>query len=418
MPKTLLALVAALLASCSSSPKCVQGLSVQCGCTNGSVGAQVCGVDGAFGPCVCNAGNSDAGGRSDAGTPDAGASGDAGTTGDSGFTSQDGGSVDAGVPNADGGGPDGGDGGNPNPCLPQSGVAVLASGNWLTQAAAANSAGYYWLNNNSPALDNPGAVMALPFNTCAPQVIGQTYSPGQLFAEAQRLYWSDTDSSNVGYIKSSLLDGGNVAALVIDSKGVGPFAVDAQYLYWADTSGIQRVLFDGGSQATLVAAGDYPRAIAVDATTLYWATQNSVDGGTLLTMPKDGSTPPQVLLHQLLYPESIWLSGSSVYMSNFGTSGIGPYAGSIVSTQPDCVVSPDQSFPNTVVGDSSYVYWSGVDQAQSSQTAVYAVPLGTCLDSSPGIIVVGGGQGLAISSAGLFFFGDSAAPRNIERFSW
>lgn len=50
----LLALLAFTAAACSSSPAtCVPGSSVLCACPSGSSGAQTCGQDGKFGPCVC-----------------------------------------------------------------------------------------------------------------------------------------------------------------------------------------------------------------------------------------------------------------------------------------------------------------------------------------------------------------------------
>jgi hypothetical protein len=63
---TRLALLAVLLASCSSaSSTCVPGASSDCACTDGSRGAQVCGSDHTFGACVCA--------RRDAGVTEAGA---------------------------------------------------------------------------------------------------------------------------------------------------------------------------------------------------------------------------------------------------------------------------------------------------------------------------------------------------------
>lgn len=142
-------------------------------------------------------------------------------------------------------------------------------------------------------------------------------------------------------------------------------AVDAQYVYWTNTSdglemgGILRVPVTGGLQVTL-AAGDDPWAVAVDANFVYWANAGrfNLSNGSIMKVPigGDGAIP---LAQGQSNPHGIAIDDTNIYWTNTGT---GANDGSVMKMPlgggtPVALASQLQN-PQGIVVDETSVYWT------------------------------------------------------------
>lgn len=95
-------------------------------------------------------------------------------------------------------------------------------------------------------------------------------------SDATNAYWLDFASGAGNVVKAPISGAGPVTPLAAIGAA-GGIAVDATYVYWADTSTVKRVPIAGGSVTTLVSGVGSPSFLAVDSTNLYYtAVSNSL----------------------------------------------------------------------------------------------------------------------------------------------
>ena len=144
--------------------------------------------------------------------------------------------------------------------------------------------------------------------------------------DADNLYWMESSFSlsirSVALAATSPSDAlppkGNSKLLATDSDDGRGLAIDAHNVYWVNDRGdVKKVPLDGG-EPTLLASGTRCASdrgcIAVDGTNVYWATKDSI-----LKVSVDGGTP-EVLARGLIAPRHLALDDSSVYWADSGSS--------------------------------------------------------------------------------------------------
>lgn len=141
-------------------------------------------------------------------------------------------------------------------------------------------------------------------------------------------------------------------------------AVDAQNVYWSDTSdnAIRAIPRGGGPVVTLASAQADPARIALDSTYVYWS--NST-GGTIFRAPKDGSASPS-LVTTTPSPGALVVIGANVYFLSDdagmvvaaagGTaSAIGCDGVDMVSDGAETTIWCAATFPNDVLTELNVV---------------------------------------------------------------
>jgi hypothetical protein len=103
---------------------------------------------------------------------------------------------------------------------------------------------------------------------------------GSIAVDSTRLYWNTAD----GNVMASAIDGTNVVALA-SAEYVGTnFEVDMNGLYWANGSGIMRLLLASNVVETLAEQGGV--AIALSKSVVVWTTPGFGDSGSIVALPK------------------------------------------------------------------------------------------------------------------------------------
>jgi sugar lactone lactonase YvrE len=165
-------------------------------------------------------------------------------------------------------------------------------------------------------------------------------------------------------------DGHTLRRLATGLGSPTSLAVDADYAYLLisyPAPSITRVPLDGGSPASL-ATSPVPTGLAIDSTTVYW-TDEDVDGGAVLGVPKAGGTVT-TLAGGLPPPGPIAVQGSAVYWASSGSGGAACDAGCAPSVATvaktggaisTLYTGPASSFPDAIVAHGSSVYLSTSD---------------------------------------------------------
>jgi hypothetical protein len=147
-------------------------------------------------------------------------------------------------------------------------------------------------------------------------------------------------------------------------------AVDSEYAYmttYYPVTSVLKVPLDGGAPITLASSPE-PASLAIDSTTVYW-TDDGVDGGAVLSIPKGGGTIT-TLAGGVSTPGAITVQGATVYWGTSGQgtaacdAGCGPAVDG-VGTKGGAVTTiyagPTTSFPDGLVVHGASVYISTSD---------------------------------------------------------
>jgi hypothetical protein len=122
-----------------------------------------------------------------------------------------------------------------------------------------------------------------------------------------------------GKVLSVPKDGSSAAKILADNLAWPRFvAVDAAAVYWTDSTSnaVFRLPF-GDSQPTQIAQGQQPYGVAVDDTNVYFTTLGTDQAdGTLVRVPKSGSSPSVVLATGLSYPSQVAVDAAAIYWGN------------------------------------------------------------------------------------------------------
>lgn len=195
-------------------------------------------------------------------------------------------------------------------------------------------------------------------------------NPVALAIDASNVYWVDAPEETTVGSTTSLVKvpkgGGPTAPLAINLPDVVAIAVDASNVYLATLDSIMSVAKDGSSPPTTIAMGQaHPTAIAADGTTVYWTTQGpSTTGKGALFSAVASSGAIRTLATGLSDATSVAVDAARVYFTGFQMSG--QAEGSFVASMPRAggerkTVGWGQGFPIFLVATPSALYWTDTE---------------------------------------------------------
>ena len=164
--------------------------------------------------------------------------------------------------------------------------------------------------------------------------------------------------------------------LATNQPGLYGLGLDAQYVYWTTSDGtVMRTPVGGGTQDAVAFGQTNPRQVAANDTYVYWTTIEDTTFGSssLYRVAKGGTTPELVASLGRYFASGLALDSSNAYvaaasfMDMGGTLTQAPFAGGKSVT----LASGDMSQAGeTIVTDSTYVYWTATSSATGSTDAV------------------------------------------------
>ncbi len=171
------------------------------------------------------------------------------------------------------------------------------------------------------------------------------------------VYWGGGLSFGHANLDGSLpfwpLPSGSFPALSAD--GGCDIAVDADHLYWANTSGgsIGRAGLDGYSaDQDFIGGLSVPCGVAVDGSHIYWT---ELEGSTIGRANLDGSNVERSFIVGAKRPCGVAVDATHIYWTNQGGKSIGRANLDGTGVDQDLVVGP--LLPCGIAVDSRYVYW-------------------------------------------------------------
>ncbi len=239
-------------------------------------------------------------------------------------------------------------------------------------AIASNAARYvvdaddvYW-TPSSPAWLNPnpatsGSLQKAPLTGGPPSVLAQMERFGlEIAVDASHVYWAEASFNTQGTVKRVPLDGGAPATLATSPRPYG-LSVDASGVYWTSSLGFTKSPLEGGTATTV---GPPIGPFALDAANVYWAN----GGGDIFKMPRDGGTPVRIATGQS-YSSTVVVDATRVYWTSAPSVRAAPIGGGPVET-----LATNRTDAQWIAVDATNVYWA--ENAYSSfDGAVMTMPL-------------------------------------------
>jgi len=258
----------------------------------------------------------------------------------------------------------------------------------------------YWIEAPCCAHGDKGTIHTVPITGGTPVIVQDNLdSPSSIASDPGHVFWIE-GGAGIGAIegfaslRSSALGGGNARTLIETTAG-GPFAADANAIYWADKWTIKRVPLAGGPPQRIATGDFYIQEVATDGVNVYWVENQpysivrsvSVNGGAVTTLgagpgpagrirvqdnyvywlahddeidrvPKVGGTPIRLVGPIPGLATDFALDANSLYISGWdsGTIWKAPLAGGTLTS----LASPGLDQTRRIEADGGKVYW--IDQ--------------------------------------------------------
>ncbi len=258
----------------------------------------------------------------------------------------------------------------------------------------------YWIEAPCCAHGDKGTIHTVPITGGTPVIVQDNLdSPSSIASDPGHVFWIE-GGAGIGAIegfaslRSSALGGGNARTLIETTAG-GPFAADANAIYWADKWTIKRVPLAGGPPQRIATGDFYIQDVATDGVNVYWVENQpysivrsvSVNGGAVTTLgagpgpagrirvqdnyvywlahddeidrvPKVGGTPIRLVGPIPGLATDFALDANSLYISGWdsGTIWKAPLAGGTLTS----LASPGLDQTRRIEADGGKVYW--IDQ--------------------------------------------------------
>ena len=268
---------------------------------------------------------------------------------------------------------------------------------WSVTRVGAN---LYWIEAPCCAHGDKGTIHTVPITGGTPLIVQDNLdSPSSIASDPGHVFWIE-GGAGIGAIegfaslRSSALGGGNARTLIETTAG-GPFAADANAIYWADKWTIKRVPLAGGPPQRIATGDFYIQDVATDGVNVYWVENQpysivrsvSVNGGAVTTLgagpgpagrirvqdnyvywlahddeidrvPKVGGTPIRLVGPIPGLATDFALDANSLYISGWDSGNIWkvPLAGGTLTS----LASPGLDQTRRIEADGGKVYW--IDQ--------------------------------------------------------
>lgn len=248
--------------------------------------------------------------------------------------------------------------------------------------------GLYWVNG----LDVGRIMTANPDGSGVHTLItGQTESFG-IAVDGKHIYWSNVGADT---IMRSDLDGKNATAIVKDQSHPYGVAVDSNYVYWTNFEGqtIMRSDLDGNNVTKLVdlTGTGRPAGLAVDADYLYIA--DTAGNGSIMRAPLSGGDASTIIETQP-YPFGIAVYGSHIYWTECGDNS--EPTGKVMAANLDggavTTLASNQAHPVGIAVNSSHIYWANANTGEIVSSDLNGGPVTTLVSGQNSL------SGVAVAS--------------------
>lgn len=213
---------------------------------------------------------------------------------------------------------------------------VLATGEpntMLSSGIAVDTTSVYWTN---------GDVMKVPIGGGVATALAVAQTLGPIAVNATGVYWADSR----GLMK--VATAGGPVTTIVSRSNVGAIALGTTDAFYVAENGIFRVPLDGGAE-TSIASSDQPNLLAVDSANVYWVDATLP---SLLMKAPIGGGPTVTLTTELAAPFGLALDATRVYW----TTGGAVMAVSVDGGAPVSLGGANPSFGIAV--DATSVYWT------------------------------------------------------------
>jgi hypothetical protein len=152
----------------------------------------------------------------------------------------------------------------------------------------------------------------------------QAFYGGSFALTPSTIYWSNSSTFAIHQVARNCPDAsGCPKVLVADGgNGLGPLAIDNDVVFWGSGNAgeLWRAAIDGGQRRRLVAATVGIRGMAIDAEYVYFTVQEFLSPrGSVMRIRKDGSTGPEILSSNEVWPSAIAVDDVAIYWLSLGT---------------------------------------------------------------------------------------------------
>jgi hypothetical protein len=242
-----------------------------------------------------------------------------------------------------------------------------------------------------------------------------SFNPNQMAADDDYLYFADWQNDQ---IKRMPVAGGTpsvVAAAnnLLHHRGL---ALDNDFVYWGDDTGIRRVLKAGGTPQTL-AADTQSVKLALDSTHVYWTRIDWTTGQVRRALLGGGSM--STLVTNLDSPYGLALDSTQIYFTERGTGKVyhaNKDGSGLVSYHPGNI-SPYMA--EDIAVDNTDVYWLDTTSLQDGRLHRVTKVGGTINDLALGYF---GPRGVLLTSTnvywgdynGIYRLPSNASPVNVD----
>jgi hypothetical protein len=185
----------------------------------------------------------------------------------------------------------------------------------------------------------------------AATLVSLSSEPLAIAVDSSNVYWIDATSVN-----SIPVGGGSTTHLATGlANAPTHIAIDSSHVYWTDSSSINSVPI-GGVTTTPIAPGltNAPTSIALNSSKAYWTDSSSIN-----MVPVSGGSPTP-LESGLANPNSIIVDSSNMYWSEFNSSNSGSIQKALNTGGSITPIVTGQFGTSyiRIAADSSYIYWS------------------------------------------------------------
>ncbi len=232
---------------------------------------------------------------------------------------------------------------------------ALFSGPDITTALAVDSTGIYF----GAYFAGPGRILKVPLDGGpATTLVSNLQQPAGIALDTSNIYLTDL---NAGTVLRAPLQGGTPITLASGQSDPGPILVDDRFVYWATLNDglLMRVELDGGTPQTLFnTMTSSVTAIALNGNYLYWT-----DASGVSRLDLDAGTTETVAPNQQPDPSAVAVDNASIYWLISGSDGIDHYYDGAVMKMPKSGGTPTQLTPSlgiavAIAVDANAIYWA------------------------------------------------------------
>ena len=180
---------------------------------------------------------------------------------------------------------------------------------------------------------------------------GSSANPSLIAMDAEFIFWADTWGRfhQVDRLTEAATD-------VVSGQRVQAVVVDATHVYWSTQGGelFRRDRTSGASSQLATGLGTIGASLAVDSTHIYWISKGGFAEDALMSLDKNGGTPSVVV--DSLPIGQFTLDASDIYFSDQDTLYRVDKTGGLAT-----VVAADVRPLSELALDGTHVYWGDLD---------------------------------------------------------